>query len=42
MRRPKTAEHSSARAAGNGLSLPGSTYGARVIDPTPPATAMEA
>lgn len=42
MRQPSVVEYSSVWAAGNGLSDLGSTYGARVIDSTPPATAMEA
>ena len=42
MRQPRVVEYSSVWPAGNGLSDLGSTYGARVIDSTPPATAMDA
>ncbi len=42
MRQPRVVEYSSVCPAGNALSDLGSTYGALVIDSTPPATAMEA
>ncbi len=42
MRQPSVVEYNSVCPAGNGRSDFGSTYGARVIDSTPPATAMEA
>lgn len=42
MRQPSVVEYSSVWAAGNGLSGFGRTYGARVMDSTPPATARDA
>jgi hypothetical protein len=42
IRQPSVVEYSVASVAGKGLAHFGRTYGARVIDSTPPATMIEA